>query len=170
MSDPYIGEIRMFGGNFAPLNWALCNGQPMSIAEYDALYSLLGTTYGGDGVNTFNLPDLRGRIPVHQGTNIGTTFVIGQVTGTESVTLTMGQLPSHTHTANCNGTATGSQSPANAIWAAYDQNQYTDQATPNQMNAGALRTAGGNQPHENRMPFLTINFIISLSGIYPVRG
>jgi microcystin-dependent protein len=167
MSEPFLGEIRMVGFNFAPQGWALCNGQILSIAQNTALFSLVGTFYGGDGVQTFALPDLRSRIPVHQGSG----FVIGQPGGVENVTLTQAQIPSHAHSAQCNTGATQTTtSPAGAVWLNYNQNQYTTQATPATMNAGAVANAGGNQPHNNLMPYLAVNFVIALTGIFPSRN
>jgi len=157
----------MFAGNFAPQGWALCNGQSLAISQNDALFTLLGTTYGGDGVNTFNLPDLRGRMPMHQGGN----FVIGQSAGTETVTLTTQQLPAHTHQATA-VTETGNQlAPAGNVWAASSLNQFsTSNPPPNAMNPGALATTGGSQPHDNVMPYLAVSFIIALQGIFPSRN
>jgi microcystin-dependent protein len=166
----------MFGGNYAPAGWALCQGQVVSIAANQALFSLIGTTYGGDGVNTFNLPDLRGRVPVHQGANptTHTPYPIGQAGGSEQVTLLSSQLPAHAHAAQAqsgNGTQAG---PGNAVWATeLDPNlrPFSTNASPSGvMNQACLAAAGNNQPHENRMPFLAINFIIAMEGIYPSRG
>lgn len=168
MSSPFTGEIRMFAGNFAPVGWALCQGQLMAIAENDALFTLLGTTYGGDGQTTFGLPDLRGRIPVHQGPG----FVLGQLAGTESVTLNISQLPSHNHPAQATSAAGTQLSPANGVWASgVSSNPYSAANPPAaSMSPSALAGTGGNQPHENLMPVLTINFIIALFGIFPSRN
>jgi microcystin-dependent protein len=173
MSTPYIGEIRMFGGNFAPRGHAHCQGQLLSIAQNTALFALIGTIYGGDGQVTFALPDLRGRIPVCYGQGPGlSNYAIGQASGTESVTLLPTQLPAHTHTAACNSGAGNSTTPANNFWAANANTglpQYVAaQNTP--MAATALATAGGNQPHNNLMPILAITFIIALEGIFPSRN
>jgi len=171
MAEPYIGEIRLVPYTFNPAGWALCSGQLLSISQNAALFSLIGTTYGGDGVNTFALPNLQSRIPVHMGTSAQGTFIQGQLGGVENVTLTQAQIPSHSHAAQCNSGATQTASnPAGAVWVNSNQNQYTDQATPATMNAGALSNTGGNQPHENRMPFQVINFIIALVGIFPSRS
>ncbi len=171
MSTPYLGEIRLVGFNFAPVGWAACNGQLMQIAQYSALYNLIGTTYGGDGVNTFALPDLRSRIPVHQGTgNQGTAFILGALGGAESVSLTSMQIPSHTHPAQCNSGGQGTPNPAGAVWLNYNQNQYTSAATPATMNGAAAGLSGGNQPHNNLMPYLTVNFVIALDGIFPSQN
>ena len=165
MSNPYIGEIRMFAGNFAPAGWAFCAGQVLAISQNDALFAIIGTTYGGDGVTTFNLPDLRSRVPMHQGTG----FVIGQMAGEENVTLTTGQLPQHTHTAHADAGTGGQRSPAGNVWAA--SSAYAAGGSINtQLAAGALGNAGGSQPHDNMVPFLAINFIISLFGIFPSRN
>jgi prepilin-type processing-associated H-X9-DG protein len=173
MASPFIGEIKMFGGNFAIANWAFCDGSVQSIAQNTALFSLLGTMYGGDGQVTFRLPDLRSRIPIGQGTGPGlTTRTIGEASGTETVPLFSTQIPAHTHTAACNTGAGNSTSPANNFWAANANTavpQYA--ATPNAtMNPGAVASAGGNQPHNNMMPYLAVNFIISLYGIFPQRN
>ena len=170
MAQPFIGEIRLVGFNFAPVGWASCNGQLLSIANYSALFTLIGTTYGGDGKTTFAVPDLRSRIPVHEGTN-GNTYAVGELGGAENVTLTTAQIPSHSHTARCNSGATQTAaSPAGAAWTNYSQNQYTTQATAATMNSQAVATTGGNQAHNNLMPYLTVNFIIALFGIFPTHS
>lgn len=168
MSQPYIGEIRMVGFNFPPAGWASCNGQLMDIAQNDTLFTLIGTTYGGDGQNTFALPNLSGRIPIHMGTGPGlSTYTIGQSAGVETVTLLSNQIPSHSHlpmSQSNNGTL---GSPQNGIWAGSTNSLYTTN-TPNvPMRNGLIGAAGGNQPHDNMMPFVAINFIISLFGIFP---
>jgi len=175
MAGPYVGEIRMFAGNFAPAGWALCQGQLMPISENETLFNLIGTTYGGDGQSTFALPDLQGRVPVHQGTFAGQSFVIGEKTGTESVTLTTSQIPSHNHLLNATG-AGPVQSPVNAVPAvALSQNQpgvmvYGPAANiDTQLPANTLQPSGGSQPHDNMQPFLCINFIISLFGVFPTQ-
>ena len=171
MSSPYIGEIRIFAGNFAPAGWAFCDGSPQPIAENDALFTLIGTTYGGDGESTFNLPDLQGRVPLHNGILSGNTFQIGEKSGVESVTLTAPQMPTHTHpllAADVQGTL---QSPGNSVTARshtanvflYVENPAGDPMAP------AIGALGGSQPHENHMPFLCINFIISLFGVFPTQ-
>jgi len=162
MSDPYIGEIRMFGGNFAPNGWLFCQGQVLSISDYDTLFNLIGTTYGGDGQQTFALPNLASRIPVHMGSG----FVLGQVGGVETVTLNTNQLPVHTHQP-IGSTASTVVSPNGAYWANYVNQEYSSQAPATAMAPNALSLSGGNQPHENMPPYLAINFIISLYGIYP---
>lgn len=168
MSDPFIGEIRLFGGNFAPAGWAFCDGQLLAISENDALFTLIGTTYGGDGQETFGLPDLRGRSPLHQGTNAGTTFVLGENGGVEEVTLTTQQAPSHTHAflaADIQGDQIdpGGNLPAQS----FNVTPYINAAPDGNMLNAAISPTGGSQPHENRQPYLGINFIISLFGIFP---
>lgn len=171
MSDPFIGEIRLVGFNFAPAGWALCDGQLLSIAENDALFTLIGTTYGGDGENTFALPDFRSRIPIHQGTgSSGTTYTIGENAGTETVTLTVNQIPAHAHPAQAQSGAGNQAGPGGNIWASSNLNQYNSSAADSDMNAQAITSTGGSQPHDNMMPFLTINFVISLFGIYPSQN
>jgi microcystin-dependent protein len=159
----------MFGGSFAPAGWAFCNGQTLAISQNDTLFNLIGTTYGGDGQETFNLPDLQGRVPIHQGTAGGTTFQIGEKGGTESVTLTTQQIPVHSHVPICSNDAGNQSTPANNIWAGCAQQVYVDAnlGIAANMNAAAVNAAGGSQPHENMAPFLVISFIISLFGIFP---
>jgi microcystin-dependent protein len=169
MSNPYIGEIRMFAGNFAPLDWALCNGQLLAISQNEALFNLIGTTYGGDGQNTFGLPDLRGRLPVHQGQGPGlSNYVIGEITGTENVTLTTQQIASHNHTV-LGASAASSASPSGSVYAGGQGNinLYVATAPSTPMAAGMVQPNSGGQPHNNLMPFLCVNFIISLFGIFP---
>jgi microcystin-dependent protein len=166
MGTPYVGEIRMFAGNFAPVGWMFCQGQSLAISENDVLFNLIGTTYGGDGQSTFNLPDLQSRIPVHMGAG----FQSGQSGGAETVTLTTSQIPSHTHIPQCSGNAGSDASPLNNVWAVAGSNIYSDPTngpTDTAMDPGALGNSGGSQPHDNMVPFLCINFIISLFGIFP---
>ena len=165
MATPFIGEIRMFGGNFAPVNWALCNGQLLAISENTALFQLIGTTYGGDGQNTFALPNLQGRIPVHQATG----FVIGQLAGEEAHTLTVNEIPSHVHTLVAATTAT-TNTPNGNHWGGGGANLYKPGPASAAMNATAVTIAGGSQPHDNMMPFLVVNFIIALFGIFPSQN
>lgn len=168
--DQYIGEIRMFAGNYAPQGWAFCDGQLLSIAQYDALFSLIGTTYGGDGINNFALPDLRGRIPVNRGQGPGlSNCYLGAMAGTETVTLTVEQLPAHSHPVAISTTAGTLESPANAFWAA-NINQYSTSPPNGQMNPEAITAVGNNRAHENMMPYLCISFIIALEGFYPDRN
>ena len=164
MSQPFIGEIRLFAGNFAPSGWMYCNGQLLQISENETLFNLIGTTYGGDGQSTFALPNLQSRVPVHQGN--GYTFA--QMAGVETVTLTANQLPSHSHAPQGNSGSGTLNNPANNVWAAAaSAKQFTDQAANSVMNAAAMTSSGGSQPHDNMVPYLTVNFIISLFGIYP---
>jgi microcystin-dependent protein len=165
MSDPFLGEIRMWTGNFAPRGWAFCHGQIMSIADDTALFALLGTKYGGNGQTTFALPDLRGRVPVHQGTG----FPIGQAGGSESVTLTTSQMPSHSHAPQAQTASGAASSPAGAFWATSELDQFSNAAPDLQLNPGAVSPMGGSAPHNNMMPFLTLNFIIAIEGIFPSR-
>lgn len=170
MAQPYVGEIRMFAGNFPPVGWMLCQGQLLPISEYETLFVLIGTTYGGDGQETFALPNLAGRIPLHQGQGpgIANNYIVGEAAGVEQVTLTTGQMPAHNHTflaSSVNGTA---QSPANETLAANPTVQMFRQSDPEgTMNPQAIQSVGGSQPHENMMPFIVINYIISLFGLFP---
>lgn len=163
MSEAYIGEIRMFAGNFAPEGWALCNGQVISIAENNALFALLGTTYGGDGQTTFGLPDLQGRAPIHR----SSTHPLGEKGGAETVTLSPLQMPVHTHVANANPNTAESGSPANNVWAKSTMTSFTASAPDKAMSPYSVQAVGGNQPHENMMPSLAISYIICLYGAYP---
>jgi microcystin-dependent protein len=169
MPEPYIGEIRMFAGNFAPNGWMFCEGQTLPIAENDALFTLIGTTYGGDGQETFQLPNLASRVPIHMGTGPdGTTYQIGESAGTESVTLTTAQIPNHTHTMIASTAAGTVNAPNNAVLAASPSVQvFIEDAVDNTLNANSVTPQGGSQPHENCQPFLCINFIISLFGVFP---
>jgi microcystin-dependent protein len=171
---PFIGEIRLFGGNFAPLGWAFCDGSVLLISEYDALFALIGTTYGGDGQDTFALPDLRGRVPVHQGQGPGLPpRLIGEAAGTETVTLTPAQLPSHSHGLVGSSSAATLSSPGGSLLAVTGAVGSYGSGTPNQpMSTGALAASGAAaaQPHENMAPFMTISYIISLFGIFPTRS
>lgn len=173
MATPFIGEIKMFAGNFAIRGWAFCQGQLLSIAQNTALFALLGTTYGGDGQVTFGLPDLRGRIPLGLGQGLGlTNRTQGELAGTETVTLLVTQIPIHTHAANCNSGSGNSATPAGNFWAANANTGLPPYAAmpDSAMKANAIGIAGGSQPHENRMPFLGINFIIALEGVFPSRN
>jgi microcystin-dependent protein len=165
-TTPYIGEIRMFAGNFAPAGWAFCDGQLLAISTNSALFQLIGTFYGGDGQATFALPNLQSRFPVHQGTG----FAIGQTGGTETVTLTAQQMPAHSHVPEAyNGQGTAS-SPSSNVWAESALNNYSATAPSASMDPAALGTAGGSQPHDNMPPYLVINFIIALFGVYPTQN
>jgi len=168
MAQPYIGEIRMLGCNFAPVNWAFCDGSLQSIAQNSTLFNLIGTTYGGDGVNTFALPDLRGRMPMHQGNG----FVISQKAGEESVLLTSAQIPSHTHAPLASTAAGGNpdNSPANNYWSGWTGGQFTAPAPNASLNPAAVGQAGGSLPHDNMPPYQVVNFVIALYGIYPSQA
>jgi microcystin-dependent protein len=170
MSQPYVGEIRIVGFNFAPQGWAFCDGSLLSISQNDVLFNLLGTTYGGDGVNTFALPNLQGRIPFHQGSNAGNTLVLGGSSGTETVTLAQNQLPMHTHTLSASSSAGIQPSPAGGIWAQSTLGEFSTEAATKSMATTTTLAAGGTQPHDNLPPFLVVNFVISLFGIYPSQG
>jgi microcystin-dependent protein len=165
MSEPFISEIRMFGGTFAPVGWLMCNGQILPISDYTALYNLIGTTYGGDGQTTFGLPDLRGRMPIHQGPG----NQVGESGGTETVTLVSAQMPAHSHTVGASSVAGTQDSPANGVWAnsGTDLSLYNATVGPLSMAPAAITIAGGSQPHDNMMPFTTLSFIIATDGIYP---
>lgn len=164
MAQPYVGEMRMFAGNFAPVGWMFCDGQLLPISENETLFNLIGTTYGGDGESTFALPDLRGRLPLHMGPN----HQLAETGGVEEVTLTTGQIPQHSH-ALLGSSANGAQAaPANNILAtSVVITPYTGLPTDTQMAASSLTPVGGSQPHNNLQPFLCVNFIISLFGLYP---
>ena len=167
--DIFLGEIRMFAGNFAPVGWEFCDGQPLPISGNDALFQLIGTTYGGDGQSTFNLPDLRGRVPMHFGTGPdGTTYALAEMAGVESVTLTTQQIPVHTHALLAQSAIASQQDPTNNVFAeATLFNPYINVAPASPMASQAIGPAGGNQPHENMQPFLGLNFIIAVAGIFP---
>jgi microcystin-dependent protein len=163
MSSPFIGEIRMFAGNFAPVGWAFCNGAVIPIDQNDALFNLIGTTYGGDGQTTFALPNLQSRIPIH----VGPGFTLAQQAGAESVTLTAGQIPAHSHVPQASSSAGTQSGPAGGVWAQSTLDQFSSAAPTVTMAPAALGQVGGSQPHDNMMPFLVINFILSLFGIFP---
>ena len=170
MAQPYIGELRMFAGNFAPAGWAFCNGTPMPISENEALFQLIGTTFGGDGQETFNLPDLQSRIPIGSGQS-SQTWQLAEMAGTETVTLTTQQIPVHTHPAFGSVNTASSNSPANAIPAslpvAAGQLPYGTDPPPTNLSPSSIGPVGGSQPHENMQPYLVFSFIISLFGIFP---
>ena len=171
MSDPFVGEIRMFGGNFAPAGWAFCNGQLLPISENETLFTLIGTTYGGDGQSTFALPDLRGRLAVHQGTSAGGSFILGEASGVESVTLTLQQIPAHTHsfvgTTNQAGTT---NPPTNILGQNPGSNIYVEDQAAVALAPQSLLSEGGSQPHDNFQPYLCVSFIISLFGVFPSQS
>lgn len=174
--DAYIGDIRLFAGSYAPVGWILCNGTLLSISEYDAVFAVIGTTYGGDGVTTFAVPDLRGRLPVGQGNGPGLTpRVLGQAFGSESVTLLSSQIPSHSHALMASSaTATASSPAANVFAQNGTDNIYTPlPATgpqPQTFNAASVQNSGGTQAHDNIMPTTAINYIMCLAGIFPSRN
>jgi microcystin-dependent protein len=168
MSQPYVGEIRMFAGNFAPAGWNFCDGSLLQISDNDTLFNLIGTTYGGDGQSTFALPAFQSRVPVHMGTLSGTTYQIGEMAGTEQETLSVQQIPNHTHTLVASTTPGADVSPIGNVLGATSGGimlYYEGGVDANMANA--ITPSGGSQPHENVQPFLCINFIISLFGIYP---
>lgn len=178
MADPYLGEIRMFGFTFAPQGWAFCNGQLLSITQNTALFSLLGTTYGGNGTTTFQLPDFRGRVPIHFGNGVGLSpYVEGQIGGVETVTLTLPQSASHTHLVYADGDVASNNSPSpsgNALATfATGGDIYATAAGIKKavtMNPEMIGAAGGGQPHPNIQPYLVVNFCIALNGIFPSRN
>ncbi len=171
MSEPFIGMIVGFGGNFAPRGWALCQGQLMSIAQNTALFSILGTTYGGNGQSTFALPDLRGRYPMQQGTGPGLSpYVLGEQGGVETVTLITTQMPMHNHLINASTEDAGAKNPNGQVLATTTASAYVATPIDTTMNPQSIGLAGGSQPHENMSPFLAINFLIALEGIFPSRN
>ena len=171
MSEPFVGEIRMFAGNFAPRGWAFCDGQLLAVAQNDALFSLFGTIYGGDGRTTFGLPDLRGRVPIHAGSGPGLSpRALGAKAGAETETLTVNQLPSHTHDYQGTTTAGGQGTDAGNILATRTGDAtYVEDTTGVDMAASAITTVGGSRSHTNLQPFLCVHFIVALFGIYPSR-
>ncbi len=173
MSEPFLAEIRIFAGNFAPRGWAFCNGQLLPIAQNTALFSLIGTTYGGDGRSTTALPNLKGRAPMHPGRGPGLTARrLGQKGGTETVTLTEAQMPNHTHTLEARPASGSTSDPAGNFFAALTGANFytTDTSSLTGMAAGAVQNAGGSLAHNNVQPYLALNFIIALVGLYPSRG
>ena len=172
--DPFIGEIILFAGNFAPRGWALCDGQLLSISQNQALFSILGTTYGGDGRTTFALPDLRGRVPVHPGTGPGlSTINQGQKGGTETNTLTEAQIAQHHHLVGCTSSLGNQDSPIGAIPAAEQvptDSLWSDGNPDGTLQADVITSTGSNQPINNRQPFLGLNYIIALTGSFPSRN
>lgn len=167
MAQPYVGEIRMFAGNFEPAGWMICDGRLLPISENDTLFNLIGTTYGGDGESTFALPDLRGRVPLHQSSGAGATYVLGETGGVEEVTLSTQQIPAHSHppVAAASGSSPSPQGNVLAGWA--DAPYAPHSGTPVVLAPQAVDQVGGNQAHSNMPPYLALNFIISLFGIYP---
>ena len=167
MAQPYVGEIRMFAGNFAPAGWMFCEGQLLPIAENETLFQLIGTTYGGDGEATFALPDLRGRIPIHHGNG----FIQAETGGAEQITLTTNQIPAHSHAFLASSVAGTQISPSGNLAAnSFNVTPYINQPPDANMNATAIGPTGGSQPHTNFQPYLCINYIISLFGIFPSQN
>ena len=164
MAQPYVGEIRMFAGNFAPAGWMFCEGQHLSISENETLFQLIGTTYGGNGQDTFALPDLRGRLPLHMGNG----FILAETGGVEEVTLTVSQIPAHSHSLLASTSAGTNTSPViNVLAESVVIIPYIEDQANSNMNPDAVSAVGGSQPHTNFQPYLCINFIISLFGIFP---
>jgi microcystin-dependent protein len=164
MAQPYVGEIRMFAGNFAPAGWMFCEGQLLPISENETLFQLIGTTYGGDGQSTFALPDLRGRLPLHQGSN----FILAETGGVETVTLTASQIPAHSHAmmASTNN-ATAANASGNLLAQTPSYTPYIAMAPNSPLSPNSVSSVGGSQPHDNFQPYLCVDFIISLFGIFP---
>jgi microcystin-dependent protein len=164
MAQPYVGEIRMFAGNFAPAGWMFCEGQLLPISEYETLFNLIGTTYGGDGQSTFALPDLRGRLPLHQGSG----FVLAETGGAEEITLTVSQIPAHSHPFLATSDPANTPNPGNNVLARSAQvNMFFNGSTASTMSPSMVGSVGGSQPHTNFQPYLCVDFIISLFGIFP---
>jgi microcystin-dependent protein len=163
MAQPYVGEIRMFAGNFAPAGWMFCSGELLPISENETLFQLIGTTYGGDGQSTFQLPDLRGRLPLHQ----GNSAILAQTGGSEEVTLTVAQIPSHRHALLASADPAAFRSPLNHVPGRAAAESYASEFTSQPLAAQAMAAVGGNQPHSNLQPALCVDFIISLYGIFP---
>lgn len=171
MSTPYLGEIRLFAGNFAPYGWAFCDGSVIPIANNDALFNLIGTTFGGDGQTNFALPDLQGRVPIHMGARPGgSSYALGQNGGSEQVTVTTQQIPSHTHALAASTAPGAAVSPQAALLGAASDTAlelYSANAPNQSLNAAAVGSAGSGQPHENRQPFVALSFIIAITGVFP---
>ena len=161
----------MFGGNFAPAGWAFCNGALLPISEYETLFALIGTTYGGDGQNTFALPDLQGRVPVHQGNGPGLSQrVIGEKSGSETVTLSLNQMPQHTHSLRASSTLATGGAPGAAVLAKTSVSGYGAAPVNVAMATAAVTSSGGSQPHQNMAPYLAVNYIVSLFGVFPSQS
>jgi microcystin-dependent protein len=171
MSQPYIGEIRMFGGSFAPAGWAFCAGQLMPISENDALFTLIGTTYGGDGQETFGIPDLQGRTPIHAGQGPGQNYQLGEKAGVESVTLTTNTIPVHNHAYVASSALGTGSDPTNSLISQHPTASAYSVAPPTgAMNTAVVGPMGGSQPHDNMQPYLCVTYIISLFGIFPTQN
>jgi len=170
MSEPFLAEVRIVGFNFAPRGWAFCDGQILPINQNQSLYSLLGTTYGGDGRTSFALPDLRGRTPIHEGSSNGTNHTLGQKSGSETVTLSAAEMPSHDHALNAT-TANGDQPiPVGNALAAFNNGYLGGSPTTVQLASGTVANVGGGQGHDNMQPYLALNFCIALQGLFPSRN
>jgi len=169
MSQPFVGEIRIFAGNFAPAGWMFCDGTPLPISENETLFQLIGTTYGGDGEETFNLPNLQSRLPLHQGTGAGDTYQLGETGGVEQVTLSVQQIPSHNHAFLATTDNGSAASPSNGTPGSGTAVTIFRPVPPNAaaMDAGSVSMVGGSQPHTNLQPYLCMNYIISMFGIFP---
>ena len=163
MAQPYVGEIRMFAGNFAPAGWQFCDGTLLPISEYETLFQLIGTTYGGDGQNTFAVPDLRSRLPIHQGNG----FILAETGGVESVTLTVNQIPAHGHALLASSDVPTGSSPSGAVTGQAAAKFYRAGTAATALNPAIITSVGGSQPHSNMQPYLCVSFIISLFGIFP---
>lgn len=164
MAQPYVGEIRMFAGNFAPAGWMFCEGQLLPISENETLFQLIGTTYGGDGESTFALPDLRGRIPIHQGNG----FILAETGGAEEITLTVNQIAAHSHPLLASGTTASNAIPTgNVVGNQTLAQMYVEDVTNTNLSPNAITSVGGSQPHTNFQPYLCVDFIISLFGLFP---
>jgi microcystin-dependent protein len=175
MANPYLGEIRIFAGNFAPTGWALCNGQLLSISQNTALFSILGTTYGGDGRSTFALPNFQGNVPMHAGSGAGLTpHVLGETGGVTTVTLLSNQIPSHSHTFNCSSGTKGETNVVTGNLLADEKTgtitTYATSTDGTRMNPNTLQTTPASQPHDNMQPYLGLTFIIALRGVFPSRN
>jgi microcystin-dependent protein len=170
MSQSYVGEVRLVGFNFAPAGWQFCNGQQIPISEFSTLFQLIGTTYGGDGQSTFCLPNLQGRVPLHQGNNGVSTYVPGETGGVESVTINLNQYPTHTHLLQGSGNNATLNVPTSNT-AGVGLTAYSTLAPTLALNAAMVGlSGGGSQPHENRQPYLALNWVISLFGVFPSQG
>lgn len=167
MAQPYVGEIRLFAGNFAPAGWMFCDGSLLPISENETLFQLIGTTYGGDGQSTFALPDMRGRIPVHFGNGPGGNLILAETGGVETVTLTVQQIPGHSHPVLASSGTANAVTPGDNVFAAALQDVYVEDITPQALSPQSVSSVGGSQPHENFQPYLCVNYIISLFGIFP---
>jgi microcystin-dependent protein len=167
---PFLGEIRIFAGNFAPAGWMFCEGQLLSISQNDPLFQLIGTTYGGDGQSTFALPDLRGRLPIHMGSNQGASFSLGETGGVETVTLTVNQIAAHAHPMLASNDLPTSTTPQNNVTAQAAAKIYRAGSPSVFLNPNAVSPVGGSQPHNNFQPYLCLNFIIALFGVFPPRN